>query len=454
MTNDTQVTPRDIPSCAKAAGIVGTGGAGFPMHVKIQAKADSVIANGAECEPILETDRHFMLRHPEKVIAGLRLAVEATGAEKGYLAVKAKHADLTAIFTSLLKDEPRLELFLLDNFYPAGDEHVLVHEVTGRVVPQGGIPIDVGAVVNNVFTLALLADAVQDKPFTHKYVTVTGEVNRPCVCEAPIGVSIGELIETYGHGLKISDYKIVLGGPMMGKITDDLSTPVEKTTGGIIVVPPDHPLVLRKTSDLKHDFLKAKSVCCQCNLCTDMCPRNLLGHTLYPSRSMRVLPYLQGDFQMESIAQAALCTDCGLCQAFACNMNLSPNRINNYYKKIMAEQGYRPDVKGRKMNPVSEYGALRHVPTPRLIQRLGIAGYDRHLPFDDTPIKTKKLVIPLKMHIGAPCEPLVHTGDLVLRGQKIACAPEGALGVDLHAPLEGMVRAVGRTIEIEAFEGV
>ena len=442
MSNDMLSTPRDIPSCAKAAGIVGTGGAGFPMHVKIQAKADFVIANGAECEPILETDRHFMLRHPEKVVAGLRFAVEATGAEKGYLAVKAKHADLAALFTKQLKDEPRLELFLLDNFYPAGDEHVLVHEVTGRVVPQGGIPIDVGAVVNNVFTLALLADAVQDKPFTHKYVTVTGEVNRPCVCEVPVGVSIGEVIETYGRGVKISDYKIVLGGP------------VEKTTGGIIVVPSDHTLVLRKTSDLKHDFIKAKSVCCQCNLCTDMCPRNLLGHTLYPSRSMRVLPYLQGDFQMESIAQAALCTDCGLCQAFACNMNLSPNRVNNYFKKIMAEQGYKPDVKGRPMNPVSEYGALRHVPTPRLIQRLGIAKYDMHLPFDETPMKTKKLVLPLKMHIGASCEPLVHTGDLVLRGQKIAQAPAGALGVDLHAPLEGMVRAIGSAIEIEVFEGV
>lgn len=171
----------------------------------------------------------------------------------------------------------------------------------------------------------------------------------------------------------------------MGKITDDLSTPVEKTTGGIIVVPSDHTLVLRKTSDLKHDFIKAKSVCCQCNLCTDMCPRNLLGHTLYPSRSMRVLPYLQGDFQMESIAQAALCTDCGLCQAFACNMNLSPNRVNNYFKKIMAEQGYKPDVKGRPMNPVSEYGALRHVPTPRLIQRLGIAKYDMHRPLTKRP---------------------------------------------------------------------
>lgn len=120
MSNDMLSTPRDIPSCAKAAGIVGTGGAGFPMHVKIQAKADFVIANGAECEPILETDRHFMLRHPEKVVAGLRLAVEATGAEKGYLAVKAKHADLAALFTKQLKDEPRLELFLLDNFYPAG----------------------------------------------------------------------------------------------------------------------------------------------------------------------------------------------------------------------------------------------------------------------------------------------------------------------------------------------
>lgn len=445
---------QDIPSCAKEAGIVGTGGAGFPMHVKIKAAADFVIANGAECEPILETDRHYMLRHPDRVVAGLRLAVQATGAKKGYLAIKAKHADLTEIFTRLLKDEPNLELFLLKNFYPAGDEHVLVHEVTGRVVPQGGIPIDVGAVVNNVFTLALLADAVEGKPFTHKYVTVTGEVNRPCVCEVPLGVSIGEVIETYGQGVSISDFKIVIGGPMMGKVTDDLSTPVEKTTGGIIVVPSDHNLILRKTSDLKRDFIKAKSVCCQCNLCSDMCPRNLLGHSLYPSRSMRVLPYLQGDFQMESIAQAALCTDCGLCQAFACNMNLSPNRVNNYYKRIMAEHNYKPDVKSRPMNPVSEYSELRHVPTPRLIQRLGISKYDRHLPFDETPMKPKMLTLPLKMHIGAPCEPKVTVGELVFGGQKIAGAPDGALGVDLHAPVDGIIDSIGNAIKIEVLEKV
>lgn len=451
----TEIYPNlDIPACSLDAGIVGTGGAGFPMHVKIGAKAEIVIANGAECEPILETDRHFMLNHPDKVIKGVRLAMQATGATQGIIGIKSKHKDIIEIFEKLLKNGKNISLYPLQNFYPAGDEHVLVYETTGRVVPQGGIPIDVKVVVNNVFTLGLLADAAEKKPYTHKYITVTGEVNTPCVGEVPIGTSLGEVIDKLGHGAKISDYKMIIGGPMMGKVETDTSLPVTKTTGAIIVLPSDHKLIGMKTSDIRQDFNRAKSVCCQCNLCTDLCPRNLLGHKLYPAKSMRVLPFLMGNFQMESLAQAALCTDCGLCQMFACTMNLAPNRVNNYYKKIMSENNYRPDVKSQPMDAVGEFRSIRKVPTPRLIDRLGVYMYNNHLPFVNEKLVPATLELPLKMHIGAPCEPIVKVGDLVLEGQLIAKKPEDKLGTNLHAPCEGVVRKVADSIVIETIKGV
>ncbi|MBO5783556.1 MAG: SLBB domain-containing protein, partial [Clostridia bacterium] len=240
----------DIVACALNAGLVGTGGAGFPMHVKINAKADVVIANGAECEPLLETDRHFMLHHPEKVIAGVRYAMQASGAKRGIIGVKAKHQDIIALFTDLLKKERNIELCPLQNFYPAGDEHVLVYETTGRVVPAGGIPIEAGAIVNNVFTLGLLADAVEGRPFTKKYITVIGEVKTPCVGEVPLGISLREVIERLGGGITVADYGVIVGGPMMGKVCTNLDEPVTKTTGGIIVLPADHKLFDMKNSDI------------------------------------------------------------------------------------------------------------------------------------------------------------------------------------------------------------
>ena len=449
MANKIENNQMDIVACALNAGLVGTGGAGFPMHVKINAKADVVIANGAECEPLLETDRHFMLRHPDRVIAGVRYAMQASGAKKGIIGVKSKHADIIALFTDLLKDEANIELCPLQNFYPAGDEHVLVYEATGRVVPAGGIPIEAGAIVNNVFTLGLLADAVEGKPFTKKYVTVVGEVNTPSVGEVPLGITLREVIDQLGGGIKIRDYGVIVGGPMMGKVCTNLDEPVTKTTGGIIVLPADHKLFALKNSDIRKDMNKAKSVCCQCNLCTDMCPRNALGHKLFPSRSMRVLPYLNGELQMATVAHAALCTDCGLCQAFACTMNLAPNHVNTYYKQLMAKSGYRPDTKSFGMNEVGEFRSIRKVPTPRLMDRLGITEYSKHLPFVEGMLTSKMLTLPLKMHIGAPCEPIVAVGDHVQVGQLIAKIPEKALGTNLHAPMSGVVRSVDGSIVIE-----
>lgn len=430
----------------KNAGIIGAEGAGFPTHVKLSADADIVIANGAECDPILETDRHLLVNEAGKVIEGLKLAMQACGASRGIIAIKRKHKDISAVIEGLLKDEASIELLLLDNFYPAGDEHVLVYEATKSVVPMGGIPLDAGVVVDNVHTLALIADAIHGKSFTHRYVTITGEVNRPCVAKIPIGMSIREAIDKVGKGPSISDFKVVIGGPMMGKVEEDLDTAITKTTGGIIVIPENHRIVTMKTIPLQSSVKIAKSACCQCNFCTEMCPRALLGHKLKPHKMMRLLTELEEGLDTESIYSASLCSECGLYGAYACTMGLMPNRVNNFLKGVLSKNRFKPDYKDKRMNEIHEMRDYRKVPTGRLIERLDLTRYERHLPYIDEGIKPERVILPLKQHIGVPAIPVVNPGDRVEAGSLVAKTPEKGLGASLHSPIDGIVGEVSQRI--------
>lgn len=433
----------------KKAGVVGAGGAGFPTHVKLSCNAEVVIANGAECEPILETDRQLLLREPQKVIDGLLLAMKATGANKGIIALKEKHHDIISVIEPLIIKEKNIQLFKLENFYPAGDEQVLTYEVTCKVVPMGGIPIHVGAVVQNVFTLAMIADSVKEKSFTHRYVTVTGEVNRPAVAYLPIGMPISQAIELVGLGAKTKDTTIVLGGPMMGKIETDLSLPITKTTGGIIVLPKDHPVVNAKTMSLEVSTKRAKSVCCQCNFCTELCPRYLLGHRIFPHKMMRTVSSMGTDMNEDVKLSAALCCDCGLCSSFACTMGLAPNRVNSFLKATMARNNVRADFKSHTIDPVNNFRDFRKLNTNRLINKLGLADYTKYLEFIELKTAVDSVSIPLKQHIGAPAVSIVNVGQRVAFGEMIGKIDDDKLGANIHATISGMVTFVNDSIVIQ-----
>ena len=220
-------------AAVKAAGIVGEGGAGFPAHVKYAADADTVIANGCECEPLLHTDQHHMLHHANEIVRAFSELMQATGAKRGVIALKKKYKEATKILTDAIGNRP-IELALLPNFYPAGDEQTLVREVTGRSVPPLGLPLMVGAVVANVGTLVSVAHALDGKPVTHKFLTVTGEVKKPGIVCVPIGTPLSACLEAAG-GPTVSDPVFVLGGPMMGRMVDNADAfakeVVTKTSG-------------------------------------------------------------------------------------------------------------------------------------------------------------------------------------------------------------------------------
>ena len=425
---------KDMIEKVRAAGVVGAGGAGFPTHVKLSASADTVIANGAECEPLIDSDRQLLKREPEKVIRGLEAAMTAVGANRGVIALKAKHKDLVRTLGDLISDKKKLELFLLGDFYPAGDEHVLVYEVTKRVVPMGGIPINKGVLVDNVYTLKAVSDALDGKSFTYRYVTVAGEVNEPKVALVPIGMAIEETIDKAAGGIRGTGRKVIVGGPMMGRMEEDLQKPVLKTTNAILVLPGDSRTVELKSTSLKAVVRRSRSACCQCSYCTDMCPRFLLGHDLSPHKIMRVLPYIQGELDTGLVYSAALCSECNLCGYYTCSMGLSPNSINVMLKGLV-----KTDLAKMKMSEVNEYRDDRKVPVKRLTARMGLQGYEADLEFDDRQIMTERLTLPLKQHIGEPCVPVVEKNDRVKAGQVVARAAEGRLGADLHTPFAGTV---------------
>jgi len=443
-------SPQDIPSLIRAAGVVGAGGAGFPTHVKAEAKADVVIANGAECEPLLHKDRELLLRRTDEVIAGIQLMMRATGAKEGVLGVKAKHEDIVALYSAKLEGGP-IRLVTMGDYYPAGDEYCLVYEATGRLIPPGGIPIQVGAVVNNVETLCNAAAAAGGAPVVDTVFTVAGRVKRPVSVSVPVGITKGEAIALAGGAID-ADFAILDGGAMMGAVTDDVSQPVTKTTGGLIVLPKSHPLIRKKSAPRDVYSRIGRSACDQCSFCTEFCPRYLLGYSIEPHKVMRSLSFTGAGNKLWS-EWALLCCECSLCSLYACPEELDPRNVCVSAKGDLREEGVGwkeaslNTGKAPSVHPVREY---RQVPIKRLTKKLGLDGLDAEAELLDTPLTPRKVRIPLQQHLGAPARPVVAAGDKVSRGQLIGEIPEGKLGARVHASIGGTVRAVDRSVTIEA----
>ncbi|HUT64631.1 MAG TPA: SLBB domain-containing protein, partial [Spirochaetota bacterium] len=237
----------EIAEAIKNSGIVGAGGAGFPTHMKIASNLDTVIVNGAECEPLLASDEYLMEEQSGKLVRGLIFLLEACGAKRGVIALKQKHEDALHSIRSAIDGSDKIDIFLLRDYYPAGDELILVNDVTGRIVPEGGIPPQVGCVVNNVETVLNVFEAVENNaPVTKRFLTLAGGVERPSVVAAHVGTPVSEIVELCG-GFSVDDPVAVIGGPMMGSVVTDFETPVTKTTSGVIVLPRNHSIVQKRT---------------------------------------------------------------------------------------------------------------------------------------------------------------------------------------------------------------
>lgn len=429
------------------AGIVGAGGGGFPTHKKYVSgsEIEYIIINGAECEPLLYCDQILMEERAEELVLGLKYLVELTSAKMGIIALKSKYKDAANKLSHALKAEYKIDLHLLDNYYPAGDEFMLVYEVIKRIIPEGGLPLHVGVVVNNVSTVLNVFDAVSQKPVTERTLTVSGAVATPSTITVPIGVSVGKAIELAG-GITIPNFRVLLGGVMMGTVAEDLDCPITKTMGGIIVLPEDHPLVLRKTQTLHTAVRIGRSVCDNCMFCTDICPRNLLGHELYPHNIMRAVAH--GNSSSDIITSAFLCSGCGLCSLYACPLKLSPDKVNAFLKESMMSKGLKNPYNNKPLTVRNGY-SYRKVPANRVVSRNYISGYNVYAPRKEIEDSFTYVKIPLKQHMGIPALPLVRLGDKVTKGQLLGDVPPEKMGARVHASIDGTVTEVLDYIKIE-----
>ncbi len=318
------LTPEQIVEIVREAGITGQGGASFPTHIKLtppkDKNVDVVILNGAECEPYLTADHRLMLEKSEDIIYGLKAIMKAVKVNKGYIGIEDNKKDAIQAMEKAAQNEPNIEIVSLETKYPQGDEKRIIDAITKREVPAGGLPMDVGVVVNNVGTAYAVSVAIKTgMPLIERVVTVTGgAVNEPSNFMARLGTPFSDLIEQCG-GYKNEVEKLVMGGPMMGMAQFCDTVPVIKGTSGI--------LALSKAEAQ----LPEQNQCIRCAKCVDVCPVNLEPVLMNQNIKQERFEILEEDYNIWS------CIECGAC-SFVCPSKISLVHSFKYAKKELAKK--------------------------------------------------------------------------------------------------------------------
>lgn len=431
------------------AGIVGAGGAGFPTHKKLSPEIKQIVINAAECEPLMMVDHHIFRKHLRAVVSIINMMLDATGAEEAIMGIKGKNMHLLDPEIVREMEGTRVKIKEIPDIYPAGDEVVLVYETTGKIIPEGAIPIMVGVMVINTETLYNIKKAIVDKePVIDKYVTLAGDVPADITVKVPVGMKIKEFFEAVGYG-DLKGKAVINGGPMMGKLVDIENDVVTKTTKGLLVFPENHSIIQRKKAPLSMTLKRASAACCNCTMCTDMCPRYLLGHSIQVHKVLHVATHANLN-DSESFLQSSLCCGCGVCTVMACQQMIDPQAVSMGAKAALAKAGYRRTGGLAPEKPRRER-SLRLVPSEKLIDRLGIRQYvketvkRKYMDFYPNEVN-----IPLSQHVGKPADPIVKVGDVVKRGDVIARTSADALGTTMHASIDGKIKRIdNRFIVIE-----
>lgn len=432
----------DLKEILKNAGIVGAGGAGFPSYAKLADGADTLLVNGAECEPLLYTDYYLLKSELPLILCGISAVKDYLGVSACILSVK-EHTAKRLGFTDG-EDLGGAIVKVLADVYPTGDEITLIYESLGRVVKPGNLPITAGVIVYNVETLLNIGKAVKSGlPVTEKYLTVGGAVNEPIIAKVPVGMKVSDLFNSIG--VKVCEGQAVLdGGPSMGKIIDPYSSVVTKTTKGLLVLPETTTAVKVKRTDVKKSVARAETACCQCMRCTDMCSRALLGYPLEPHKMVRTAIHA-AELNPQAVLAATLCSGCGICETLACCQGISPRAVIAEYKALLAKNKMR--YVGNVPVEVKKEREYRKIPSERWEAALGVKKYDK-VPEYIGKINAKEVSVLLKGHIGAPSVSCVADGVKVTAGDKIADAAEG-LSLPQYASVSGTAYNLSGSIVIK-----
>lgn len=439
----------DLKQLLKDNGVVGAGGAGFPSYCKLAEGADTLLINAVECEPLLYTSYTLMQERIRDIIIGMRSVMEYANIPRGLLAVKDYRAKKLG-YSDGQELAPGVFIKYIPNVYPMGDEINLIYTATGRVVPPGQLPITRGVIVFNTETIYNIGLVVQfNQPVTKTYLTISGDTDKAYCVKVPVGMKISEVLKIMN--VQVPDTHVVIdGGPSMGTVVNLATDVVKKPCSGLLILPKTIPAVANKLRTKEDNFRRASSVCCQCNRCTDLCPRHLLGYPLEPHKMVRsTLSAAMAD--PELIKTATMCCGCDICSTLACCQEISPMQIIKEYKGILAKNRMKYVADPNEQFTPSPDREARMVSAGKWKEVLGVAKYDKFPPiYVEEKLKATEVFVPMSQHIGAPAIPIVAVGDVVEENQMIAKAAEG-LSVPHFAPISGRVTYVdAKTIVIHA----
>lgn len=430
---------KELGKILQEKGLVGAGGAGFPTYAKLDERAETILLNCAECEPLLKLHRQLLEKYAYEITKTFQFFADVLDAKEAIICVKKEYKGTIAALKSCVGQFPKVRIHLLEGVYPMGDEVVMIYEATKKVVRPGGLPIESGIAVFNVETIYNAYRALEEgQPVTDKVVSVVAEVSNPITVRVPIGCSIEEAVSKAGE-ITVSEPVYFVGGPMMGNINEG-SDPITKTTNAVLVLPKNHLLVERKRAKASVGLKRAASICCQCELCTDMCPRNMLGHPIEPHKFMRSAPN-QNFNDTDLYLNSMFCCSCGVCELYACPQGLAPRTLLTEYKSGLRKAGVRLPANPLQKPVIDRVRDFRKVPEERLEARLDLKKYNKEAPLVDEVADIDRVKILLSQHIGAPAQAIVSVGDDVDLGQTVAKAAKG-LSVAIHASIKGRVMEV------------
>lgn len=435
------MTIEELQKVVYEAGIVGAGGAGFPTHRKFSDKVEQIVVNAAECEPLMMVDHHLLEFHLAEIVEALNVLCDTMNANEVLIGIKGKNMHLLDKEVLKSLEGTRVKIKEIPDVYPAGDEVMLTYETTGKIIPEGAIPVMVGVMVINVETAFNIYKALKKSlPVTEKYITIGGDVPEDITVVAPIGMKIKELLDSVGYG-NLDGKAVVNGGPMMGKLVNIETDVVTKTTKGLLIFPNTHSIIQRMKQPVNVSMKRASAACCNCTMCTDMCPRYLLGYNIEVHKTVRAASH--GEVQnSESFLQNALCCGCGVCSVIACQQGLFPSKLSMEVKGALGRHGLRRtnNVQPEKVRDVR---ASRLVSSNKLIDRLGIRKYVKPtVKKSDKTFAPDTVYIELKQHVGKPASATVKPGDKVKCGDVVAVTAYEDLGTVMHTSINGTVKEI------------
>ena len=397
----------------------------------------TIILNCAQYEPIIHTSKLLLEKYAREIIRTFVKIGETFKIENIIVGAGRADIDIIEILEDIVSDFPSVQLKVYDGAYPAGDEYVLTYELTGQIVAADSSPIEEGIAVFNVESVYnMYKELDSDVHESHKWVCVTGEVEKPVTLRVPIGTKAVDVVKQAGN-ITCDNPVYLIGGPMSGTLGSK-HTRIDKTTDAIIILPEDHQVIYTKKTNSSIELKRAGSSCCNCMRCTELCPRNLLGHPVDPHGFIRAASYKDMG-NLDKFLNTMFCSSCGLCEMYSCIQGLSPRLLLTEYKKGLKENGIIT-VKATQ-NDVEEDRKYRKISIKRLTSRLALSRYDKLAPLKEIKWPDINVRISLTEDNDETAKPVVKTNDLVTEGQIIAVYDDENK-FPLYSGIDGIVTEV------------